>query len=229
MISETYYHTNGLNRITIVLSPFFAENDEGGRVPQPITPGTWTVRLKGAVVRDGRYDAWIERDEPRRHPGTGRSWDFPSFFAPGSYTDDRMINSLGCSDRVIAVANVDVGSETVNASSSRGPTRDGRCKPDIGADGTDVIGASGFDTATSWITMSGTSMASPYVCGVAALMLAIHPALTSAQIQGIIRGTSTPLTGHDFRWRKDAGFGLIDAERCVQEAVTYTEGVTPCA
>jgi subtilisin family serine protease len=227
VISETYYQTNGLNRITIMLSPNFSEDDAGGRTPQPITPGVWTVRLRGVVVRDGRYDAWIERDDPRRHPGTGRSWDFPSFFAPGSYTDDRMINSLGCSDRVIAVANVDIASEAVHASSSRGPTRDGRCKPDIGADGTDVIAASGFDGKARWISMSGTSMASPYVCGVAALMIAVHPGLTAAQIQGIIRGTSAPLTGHDFRWRKDAGFGLINAERCVEEAATYVGGKNP--
>jgi subtilisin family serine protease len=73
--------------------------------------------------------------------------------------------------------------------------------------------------------MTGTSMASPYVCGVVALMLAAHPSLTAAQVQGIMRATSTPLIGHNFSWRKDAGFGLVDADRCVEEAAGYNAGL----
>jgi subtilisin family serine protease len=61
-------------------------------------------------------------------------------------------------------------------------------------------------------------MASPYVCGVAALVLAIAPDLTAAQVQGIVRSTSRPLAGHDFTWRNDTGFGVIDATACVEEA-----------
>lgn len=215
IVNETYYPTNGLNRITILLSP--VHPDQRGR----IAPGIWTVRLKGIVVRDGRFDAWIERDDARRHPGSSRIWDFPSYFAPGSYTDDRMISSLGCSDRVLAVANVDTQRDTVHVSSSRGPTRDGRFKPDIGADGTDVVAARGFDRHQKWTAKTGTSMASPHVCGVAALMLAMKATLTPAQISGIIRGTSTPLIGHSFGWRKDSGFGLIDAQRCIEEVAIY--------
>jgi subtilisin family serine protease len=135
-----------------------------------------------------------------------------------------MINSLACPDRVIAVANIDADHEKVNVTSSKGPTRDKRCKPDIGADGTNVVAACGFDPRTQWKSMTGTSMASPFVCGVAALMLAANPLLSAAQLQGIIRATSMPLIGHDFSWRNDAGFGLIDATGCVQEAAKYAKG-----
>ena len=50
------------------------------------------------------------RDDPHRRPGSGprQQWDFPSFFAPGAYTADRMIGSLACAERVLAVANVDL-------------------------------------------------------------------------------------------------------------------------
>jgi hypothetical protein len=56
---------------------------------------------------------------------------------------------------------------------------------------------------------------------VAALMLGIAPRLTSAQIQGIMLSTSAPLAGHEFAWRNDTGFGLVDAAECVKEAAAY--------
>jgi subtilisin family serine protease len=220
--SETYHPANGANRISILLSPFFAPQTDGVRSIGPIAPGEWRVRLTGRVVRDGRYDAWIERDDPRAVAGPrGRLWHYPSYFAPGSYTTDRMINSLACAERLLSVANVDVARNAPHVTSSRGPTRDGRFKPDIGADGTDIVAARGFDRTRPWISMTGTSMASPYISGVAALMLAIAPRLTSAQILGIIRMTSSPLAGHDFAWRNDLGFGLIDAAACVEQAAEY--------
>jgi subtilisin family serine protease len=217
--NETYHPANGANRISIVLSPFFGPIRGGQRQIGPIAAGEWQVRLTGVVIRDGRYDAWIERDDARRvgDPG-GRSWRYPSFFAPGSYTDDRMISSLACAERILAVANVDVARNAAHVTSSRGPTRDGRFKPDVGADGTDIVAARALGGAQPWVEMTGTSMASPYVCGVAALMLAIKPDLTAAQVQGIVRSTSRPLAGHDFTWRNDTGFGVIDAAACVEEA-----------
>ncbi len=220
--SEIFHPANGANRITILLSPFFAPGTDGLRTIGPIAPGEWRVRLTGRVVRDGRYDAWIERDDPRALAGPrGRMWNYPSYFAPGSYTNDRMINSLACAERLVSVANVDVANNAPHVTSSRGPTRDGRFKPDIGAHGTNIVAARGFDRTRPWISMTGTSMASPYVCGVAALMLAIAPRLTAAQILGIIRTTSSPLAGHDFAWRNDLGFGLIDAAACVEQTAKY--------
>ncbi len=67
--------------------------------------------------------------------------------------------------------------------------------------------------------MTGTSMASPYVAGVSALMLSLNPALTAAQIEGIIRRTSNPLPGMSYAWQNAAGFGVIDAAACLREAV----------
>jgi subtilisin family serine protease len=224
--NRLYLPSNGANCITIQLSPFFGPVRDGMREVGPLASGRWTVRLTGRVVRDGRFDAWIGRDDPRR-AGTGPApdqWLYPSTFAPGSYTDDRMIGSLACADRVLAVANADLGRDSVHVSSSRGPTREGRPKPDIAADGTDVVAAGGFDRSRPWMPLTGTSMASPYVCGVAALMLAIDPRLTATQIQGMVKTTSIPFPGHPFTWRSDSGFGVIDAEECVRHAVACCEG-----
>ena len=100
-----------------------------------------------------------------------------------------------------------------------GPTRDGRFKPDVAAPGTDIVAAKGFSRdGEKWLGMTGTSMASPFVRGVAGLMLAIEPQLTAAQIEGIMRSTATPPPGSSFRWVNDAGFGVINPEACLEQA-----------
>ena len=205
-------HKNGDNRISIYLSPFMGDPIVG------ITPGSWTVRLTGKVVRNGAFDAWIERDDPRR--GAVRSqWRLPSFFGPTTFVDNSTLSSLACGPRVTGVANLDEARELLNISSSQGPTRDGRLKPEIAAPGTRIVAACGFDPNVKWIEMTGTSMASPYVAGVAGLMLSLNPNLTAAQIGGIVQRTSQPLPGTGYEWQNGAGYGVIDAEACLKEAL----------
>jgi hypothetical protein len=48
-------------------------------------------------------------------------------------------------------------------------------------------------------------------------MLAENPRLTASQIRGIIQRTARPLPNSDFKWRNDAGFGVIDPEACLAE------------
>ena len=62
-----------------------------------------------------------------------RLFRFPSFFTERSHTDSHSISSLACGHRVIAVSNLDDARQRINASSSQGPTRDGRYKPEIAA------------------------------------------------------------------------------------------------
>ena len=85
-----------------------------------------------------------------------------------------------------------------------------------------MVAASGFDITSQWVQMTGTSMASPYVCGVAALMLAVVPAHVRAD-RGIMRSTSSPLPGQTFGWRNDTRFGVIDAEACLNRTVEFAE------
>ena len=213
--NEVYHPANGLNHISVFLSPFFSSEAIIG-----VKAGTWTVRLHGREIRDGTFHAWIERDDPHKlgRIGTQDAWRFPSFFAESSLVDDSTVSSLGCANRVICVANLDGARNRISLSSSEGPTRDGRPKPDVAAPGTDIVAANGFgDPEHPWIALSGTSMASPFVAGVAGLMLAVAPTLTSAQIEGIIRRTAQPLPGASFAWAKDAGFGRLDPDACLEE------------
>ena len=209
---------NGDNRISIYLSPFMGDPIIG------ITAGNWKVRLTGKIIRSGSFNAWIERDDPGRS-GVRSQWRLPSFFGPSTFVDNSTLSSLACGPRVIGVANFDEAREIMNASSSQGPTRDARLKPEIAAPGTDIVAACGFDARTQWIEMTGTSMASPHVAGVAALMLSLNPRLTAAQIAGIIRRTSNPLPGSSYEWQNSAGFGVIDAPACLREAVRIARPV----
>jgi subtilisin family serine protease len=214
--NELYYPANGANYIAIYLSPFLSDRGVVG-----VRAGQWIVRLHGREVRDGGFHGWIERDDPRRlgPVGAREAWRFPSFFSERSNVDDASVSSLACGRHVISVANLDAARERVNITSSQGPTRDNRFKPDVAAPGTDIVAAKGFsDRDDLWIAMSGTSMASPFVAGVVGLMLAIEPQLTAAQIGGVIQRTSHPLPGFDFRWANDAGFGRLDPEACLAEA-----------
>ena len=219
--NEIYNPANGSNYISVYLSPFL---NESGIVGVPA--GQWTVRLHGLEVKDGRYHGWIERDDPRRvgKIGDKLAWRFPSFFSQKSMVDDSSVSSLGCGFRIISVANLDEAKELINITSSQGPTRDGRFKPDVAAPGTEIVAANGFAPADKpWVPMTGTSMASPFVTGVVGLMLATEPTLTAAQIEGIVQCTSRPLPGADFKWLNNAGFGRIDPENCLKEAASINQ------
>jgi subtilisin family serine protease len=214
--NELYHPANGSNYIALYLSPFLTPRGIVG-----VPAGRWTVRLIGREIRDGRYHGWIERDDPRRQGRVGKRemWRFPSFFSQQSNVDDSSLSSLACGARVISAANLDEAEERINITSSQGPTRDARNKPDAAAPGTNIVAAKGFAGPKDlWVSMSGTSMASPFVAGVAALMLGIQPNLTGAQIQGVIVRTARPLPGASFQWQNDAGFGRIDPEACLAEA-----------
>lgn len=218
--NELYHPSNGANYISIYLSPNLDPLN-----PRGIRAGLWKVRLEGEEIRDGRFHAWIERDDPAeigRIAGE-RFFRFPSFFTATSNVDSHSISSLGCGHNVIAVANLDSAKSRINVTSSQGPTRDDRKKPDICAPGTNIRAAKGFSLdGDKWVSMSGTSMASPYVTGVIGLMLAVNPQLNAAQCAGILQRTSKPLPGMTFGWQNDTGFGEIDPELAIKEAKTLT-------
>lgn len=214
--NELYHPTNGANYIAVYLSP----NYESGAF-RGIDAGLWRVRLIGDEIRDGRFNAWIERDDPAELEPIGgvRQFRFPSFFTEGSHTDSHSISSLACGHRIIAVSNLDDARQRINASSSQGPTRDGRFKPEIAAPGTNVVAANGFAHPDQpWTSMTGTSMASPYVAGVVALMLGANKGLSAAQCAGILLRTAKPLPGAAYKWGNDVGFGRINPTAAIDEA-----------
>jgi subtilisin family serine protease len=77
--------------------------------------------------------------------------------------------------------------------SSRGPTFDGRAKPDqIAVDGVSVTGVGGFAEPFPPVFF-GTSAAAPHVAGIAALLLQLKPSLTRAQLKSVLQQGAVPL------------------------------------
>jgi serine protease AprX len=95
--------------------------------------------------------------------------------------------------------------------SSRGPTGDGRTKPDLIAPGERIDSCSlhGY-----YETMDGTSMAAPHVSGAAALLIGRHRELIGQpqRVKEILGNSATDL-GREARFQ---GRGMVDVLRALQ-------------
>ena len=121
----------------------------------------------------------------------------------------------------ITFGSVSLSSSVIAPFSSRGPTADGRIKPDVVApghgrhhhDGPLTPHAAGSSGGTfeldEYGRVSGTSFAAPLVSGVCALLKQAHPSWGPAQIAEALRVTATDLgvSGPDTTY----GWGLVDA------------------
>jgi subtilisin family serine protease len=134
---------------------------------------------------------------------------------------------------------ISVGSGTKSGElsdfSSRGIAGDTYKHVDLVAPGSDIcstrapltpLGALGpvvnadYPSYTHYYTcMSGTSMATPFVAGVAALLLEVNPALSPDQVETILVQTAKPMPAYPFHW---VGSGYIDVLRAVDLASATT-------
>lgn len=132
---------------------------------------------------------------------------------------------MGTSDR---------GDDMMAAFSSRGPSAvDYGAKPDVTAPGVGLESLSDPESAfyttkakyllngtvattyLPYLSLSGTSMASPVVTGTVALMLQANPALTPNQVKAILQYTSQVYSGYD---PLTQGAGFINARGAVRLA-----------
>jgi subtilisin family serine protease len=129
---------------------------------------------------------------------------------------------------VAAIDQADVGRDTIESFSSRGPAVVqfpfplSRAKPDISAlDGVSISNAGGFPMCPPSCRFFGTSAAAPHSAAVAALLLNKNPALSPAAIRSALQNSATDVgtPGRDDL----SGFGRLNAF----VAATLVAGATP--
>jgi len=189
------------------------DNTVGLFLSPTLPAGRWTLRLHGRAVIDGRFHAWIERDD------SDQAHLNQSSFVAGR-DDTHTIGSISCGQETIVVGSYDAHKATLPLSwfSSAGPTRDGRQKPEVSAPGHGVLAANARSGGGA-VLMSGTSMASPAVAGITALVLAQakgrNRKLAVGQIRNLLTQTARRAPPAGTGWDSRYGHGRIDARAAV--------------
>ena len=215
------------------------------------------VSVKGM---NGEVHVWMGYVQGTR----GYYNDFVTFGFPEAVAGDSRytVGEMGCTESAIAVGAYASKNSFTNLAgqglsyatyvdeddivpfSSRGPTTDGRFKPDITAPGLTLASAvNSFDasylpsgdnyssvvhkytqssTAHDYYygESSGTSMSAPMVAGIVALILEAHPTATPSEIKSLLETTAikdehTTDTPDPSTW----GFGKIDAHAMLQSII----------
>ncbi len=107
----------------------------------------------------------------------------------------------------------------VTGFSSRGPTSDGRIKPDISAPGAQVASVE-VGTLDQYTTWNGTSAAAPVAAGLAALIMEARPELTAQEMFDLLRDTASQSGMPD----NELGWGIIDGVLASGDACGCNDG-----
>ncbi len=83
----------------------------------------------------------------------------------------------------------------------------------ISAPGSSIYSTYNSDTS-SYGSLSGTSMASPAVAGIAALLFAYDPSLSADEVREVLEQTATDIGAEG--WDRETGYGEIDAYHALQ-------------
>lgn len=257
IISRTVVSGSDTLQYTMSCQARFINNDKPNILLMAETSSASKLRIRVGMTADGTVHGW--------NSGQTRRWTSGSFLNRVKGNDKRgiyvqggqagtMSENGGTGRKTISVGSyinrkewIDAGGVyraqnwltvgEVSGFSSRGPTPDGRMKPDVSAPGQLVSSAvnnrqfagwmndyttykSQFNNETQYWTMfSGTSMAAPHAAGIIALFLQACPTLNPEQVRDILRRTSTrdAITGSDSG--NSYGYGRINALEGLKAAI----------
>ncbi len=180
-------------------------------------------------IKSYKTDPWAQAAE--------KAWDAGMLVVVAAGNEgpgEGTISTPGIAPKVITVGAIDDqntperGDDEIAEFSSRGPTSpDGLTKPDIVAPGVEIFGAlspeSTLDTpdlphvGKKYIGISGSSMATPLVSGLGALLIQANPDLSNEDIKRILMDTAENyIPGAK---PEDQGVGLIDPIEALQVAL----------
>ncbi|KZE64794.1 hypothetical protein AWM68_09015 [Fictibacillus phosphorivorans] len=156
-----------------------------------------------------------------------------TFAAGNEGPDDNTLNPYSAAPWVISVA-AGTKDKQLADFSSRGVEGDNLLHPDITAPGVDIVSTKSKtglvmnslgtvkdkdyiapEHLLSYTTASGTSMATPHISGVAALMIEANPTITPDQVLQVLESTADPMAGYKLH---EVGAGYVNAYEAVKAA-----------
>lgn len=134
------------------------------------------------------------------------------------------IGSPGSADAAITVGAVDDNDKLADFSSTGPRVGDGAIKPDVTAPGVDITAAAApgsvidkevGENPPGYLTISGTSMATPHVAGAAAILKQEHPTWGYAELKGALTGSAKGGKYTPFQ----QGSGRIAVDKAIKQTV----------
>lgn len=195
-----------------------------------LKPGVWTLKLHGTMVKNGEFQAWIERDETGQarflKPEPVSEPEKKSFYK----IDNRgTLGSIACGSKTIVVGSYDARSsgKTLARTTSSGPSLNeiAKNKPDISAPGESVLAAHSR-TLVMRNRASGTSLAAPVVTGIVACLLSTaegRQKFSAGEIRQILVDSAekdviekNPNEVEDGKWHPRYGYGRASKQEAIE-------------
>ncbi|GAA2320933.1 S8 family serine peptidase [Streptomyces kunmingensis] len=134
------------------------------------------------------------------------------------------VGSPGSADAALTVGAVDDQDKLADFSSTGPRVGDGAIKPDVTAPGVDITAAAApgsviakevGENPAGYLTISGTSMATPHVAGAAAILKQEHPDWTYQELKGALVGSTKGGAYTPF----EQGSGRIQVDKAITQSV----------
>ncbi|MEU3829656.1 S8 family serine peptidase [Streptomyces sp. NPDC029080] len=136
----------------------------------------------------------------------------------------RSVGSPGSADAALTVGAVDKKDRLADFSSTGPRVGDGAIKPDVTAPGVDITAAAAKGSVIDqevgekpegYLTLSGTSMATPHVAGAAAILKQEHPDWGYAELKGALTGSAKGGKYTPF----EQGAGRIAVDKAIKQSI----------
>ncbi|MBD0844792.1 S8 family peptidase, partial [Streptomyces sp. TRM68416] len=135
------------------------------------------------------------------------------------------VGSPGTADAALTVGAVDDKDLLADFSSTGPRLGDGAIKPDVTAPGVDITAASAKDSIIAqevgekpagYLTISGTSMATPHVAGAAAILKQQHPDWTYTELKGALTASTKGSSKYN---AFQQGSGRVQVDKAIKQTV----------
>ena len=172
-----------------------------------LTPGVWKIHLRGRRIREGNYNLWL--------PGGNVLNPVTGFYRPVAA---ETLTIPSTASKVITVGAYDSRLNAFADFSGRGGENLPYPKPDLVAPGVDILAPSAGGGYTG---VTGTSFATPFVTGAAALMMEWgitrrnDPFLWGEKVKAYLRRGAQPLPGFDRYPNESVGWGRLCIEKSI--------------